>query len=145
MTEKSLFPCFFCDIGKEKNERIAQGEHFYSRYSDFPVSKGHSEIVALVHINSFFVLQNEQFLDFVKVLQETKKILDKQFSVQGYNIGINDGEVAGASIDHLHIHLIPRYFGDVINPKGGVRNILPGGDYTQKCAEEMPERSKYLK
>lgn len=137
--------CFFCDISKEKDERIVEGEYFYSRYSDFPVSKGHCEIVAKDHVVSFFNLEQKKIFDLFLVLKETKVKLDEQFSPNGFNIGINQGEAAGASINHLHIHLIPRYTGDVVNPKGGIRNILPGGDYTQQCAEKMPERIKYLK
>jgi diadenosine tetraphosphate (Ap4A) HIT family hydrolase len=147
MVNNIPFLCFFCDIQKDVREenKLFEGEYFFSRYSDFPVSKGHCEVVAKDHIVSFFDLEEKRILDLLLVLKETKVKLDKKFSSQGYNVGINQGKAAGASINHLHIHLIPRYLGDVVNPTGGVRNILPGGDYTKKCEEEIPERIKYFK
>lgn len=60
-----------------------------------------------------------------ELLKEAKSLIDKDFEPDGYNIGVNDGEAAGRSIHHLHIHLIPRYKGDVENPRGGVRYVIP--------------------
>jgi diadenosine tetraphosphate (Ap4A) HIT family hydrolase len=57
---------------------------------------------------------------------KTKELIDKKYAPDGYNIGINDGEAAGRTVPHLHIHIIPRYAGDVKNPRGGIRNIIPG-------------------
>lgn len=64
------------------------------------------------------------------VILKTKNIIDEKFHPDGFNIGVNEGRVAGRTIDHLHIHLIPRYLHDVDNPRGGIRNVIPGkGDY----------------
>ena len=65
-----------------------------------------------------------------KLVLETKKLLDEKFQPDGFNVGINSGEYAGQTVFHMHIHLIPRYKNDVKNPRGGVRNVIPGkGDY----------------
>ena len=69
-------------------------------------------------------------MDAFIVVRQVKELLQKQFSPQGFNVGVNCGEVAGQTILHAHIHVIPRYFGDVANPRGGIRNIIPGkGNY----------------
>ncbi|MFA5310455.1 MAG: HIT family protein [Candidatus Paceibacterota bacterium] len=123
--------CFFCDIQKKKEDKvIIDNRSFFSRYDDFPVNPGHCEIITKKHIVSFFELTKEQLADFYELLQKTKLIVDDKFNPDSYNIGINEGEAAGRTIQHLHIHLIPRYRGDVENPRGGVRNVIPGkGNY----------------
>lgn len=72
-----------------------------------------------------------------ELILKTQKIIEEKFHPDGYNIGINVGAAAGQSIPHLHVHIIPRYAGDVPNPRGSVRNVIPGaGDYTEKAKEE---------
>lgn len=117
--------CFFCEIQKQKNKKkIAENDHFFSRFDDFPVSKGHAEIIPKFHTASIFKLSTKQTQDLFSLLNKTKKIIEKKYKPSGFNIGINDGKSAGQSIFHLHVHLIPRYTGDVKNPFGGVRNIF---------------------
>ena len=118
--------CFFCDIQNKKDDKIIiDNQSFFSRYDDFPVTPGHCEIIAKKHTVSFFDLTKEQLIDFYELLQKTRFIIDDKFRPDSYNIGINEGEAAGRTIHHLHIHLIPRYKGDVKNPRGGVRNVIP--------------------
>jgi len=123
--------CLFCDReNKEKHKILSESEYFYIRFDNFAVSKGHVEIVPKRHLESFFDLNNEEILDMHDILKKAKSEIDKKFEPDGYNIGVNEGVVAGRSIHHLHIHLIPRYKGDVENPRGGVRHIIPGkGNY----------------
>jgi diadenosine tetraphosphate (Ap4A) HIT family hydrolase len=72
----------------------------------------------------------EEYTDAFDLVRQVKDVLQKKFDPQGFNIGVNCGEVAGQSVFHAHIHVIPRYAGDVPNPRGGVRNIIPGrGNY----------------
>ncbi len=123
--------CLFCDFkNNERHKIILETKTFYARWDNYPVSKGHAEIVPKKHVESFFRLGDEDVSQIFDLLKNVKKIIDKKFKPDAYNIGINDGEEAGRTIHHFHVHLIPRYKGDVKYPKGGVRNIIPGkGNY----------------
>jgi diadenosine tetraphosphate (Ap4A) HIT family hydrolase len=75
-------------------------------------------------------MTSDEYMDAFALLRHTKDVLQEEFNPAGFNVGVNCGEAAGQSVLHAHIHLIPRYTGDVSNPRGGVRNIFPGkGDY----------------
>ena len=118
--------CFFCNKDNFTEKTIIlENDLFYARWDDFPVSKGHLEIIPKKHKESFFDLNNEEIASLFKILKETKKMVDIKYKPDGYNIGINEKEAAGRTIHHLHIHLIPRYKNDVLNPRGGIRNIIP--------------------
>lgn len=123
--------CLFCDFGNsERNTVIAETELAYARWDNFPTSEGHAEIVPRRHVESYFDLTDDELLATYELLKQVKDIIDSQYHPDAYNIGVNDGEAAGRTIDHCHVHLIPRYVGDVKNPRGGIRNIIPGkGDY----------------
>ena len=125
--------CFFCKIQKQDDEKkVVENEDFFSRYDDFLISAGHCEIISKQHVVSFFELNLQQLQNLYELLNKTKQIVQKKFNPNGFNIGINEGEAAGRTIDHLHIHLIPRYKNDVPNPAGGVRNVIPEKcDYTK--------------
>jgi len=92
---------------------------------DFPVSQGHTLIIPKRHIISFFETTEAEQMALLHALQVAQKDLNQQYAPDGYNIGINDGVVAGQTVMHLHIHLIPRYQGDCPNPRGGIRWIFP--------------------
>lgn len=126
--------CFFCLIQKEKKEKwIIENKSFFARYDKFPVSKGHADIVSKKHIESIFDLGEKEVKDLFYIIKETKNIIDKKFHPDAYNIGVNEGRAAGRTIDHLHIQFIPRYSGDVADPTGGIRNVIPGkGNYLKK-------------
>ncbi len=118
--------CLFCDrANKKENKIILENDFCYARWDNFPLTEGHLEIVPKLHINSFFDLNNEQLIQLYSLLKEAKEIVQKKYNPDSYNIGINEGETAGRTIPHLHMHLIPRYKGDVENPSGGIRNMLP--------------------
>lgn len=91
----------------------------------FPVSLGHSLIIPRRHVGSFFELTAEEQASVLVALDAAKQELDAEFSPAGYNIGINDGPAAGQTVLHLHVHLIPRFEGDVADPRGGVRWVFP--------------------
>jgi diadenosine tetraphosphate (Ap4A) HIT family hydrolase len=91
----------------------------------FPISEGHSLIIPKRHVNSIFEIQKNELLGLFNLLTDVKNKLTEQFSPDGFNIGINDNEAAGQTINHLHIHLIPRYKGDQKDPRGGIRWIFP--------------------
>jgi len=119
-------PCLFCDKENQKFKLILENDFCVARWDQFPVSKGHALIIPKKHILSFFDLKDEEVVKIFSLIQETKDVIQKEYNPDGFNIGINDGEAAGRTIHHLHIHLIPRYKGDVEEPRGGVRHIIPG-------------------
>ncbi|MDD2942834.1 MAG: HIT family protein [bacterium] len=124
MTEKKSVLCPFC-VEFPVNEVIAENARFKAKYDQYPVSAGHALLIPKRHISSFFELNEEEILDFFELIRSVHKIILRKYSPQGFNIGINIGNAAGQTISHLHIHLIPRYTGDVDHPEGGVRNIVP--------------------
>lgn len=137
--------CLFCDIKNDENIQIASSQNFVAIYDENPVTKGHSLIFPKKHIESFFDLSKHEIIEIYDLIKQVKGLTDKKYQPDAYNIGINDGQAAGRTIHHLHFHLIPRYAGDVDNPRGGVRNIIPGrGDYHQVLIKELPHRAKYL-
>lgn len=124
--DKSGMPCPFCQIPPERI--IAQNEHAFVIRDAFPVSPGHTLIIPKRHIASFFETKQEEKIALLELLDEVGALLaapDVPNKPDGYNIGINDGAAAGQTVPHLHIHLIPRYQGDVEDPRGGVRWVLP--------------------
>ena len=117
-------PCIFCKI--RKKELQFENKLAYSSTDSYPVSEFHSLIVPKRHVETYFELTNEEIQACNELIMETKeKILKQDFSVKGFNIGTNAGKSAGQSIMHCHIHLIPRREGDVENPQGGVRSVIP--------------------
>ena len=115
--------CIFCNI--DKNRMILENEDAFVIYDAFPVSKGHMLIIPKKHIENYFEADEEIKLKLWKLVDKGKEMADKKFTPQGYNIGINCCEAAGQTVMHLHIHLIPRYSGDIENPRGGVRGVIP--------------------
>ena len=113
--------CIFCN----PTDIIINGEYTYSRLDEFPVSEGHCLIIPKRHVSSIDDLTDCELKDLYVVLQQTKHMLCEVYQPDGFNIGINEGEAAGQTVEHLHIHLIPRYEGDVVCPRGGVRGVIP--------------------
>ena len=109
----------------EKKERLLENEVGFVIYDGFPVSKGHCLIVPHRVYSDYFESTNEEVIGLQKLVLETKKLLDEKFQPDGFNVGINSGESGGQTIPHVHIHLIPRYKGDMENPRGGVRGVIP--------------------
>ncbi len=94
-------------------------------WDGFPISKGHSLVVPRFHISSLFDLEPETQAALWKMVGKVRSRLDEEFQPDGFNIGLNDGEVAGQTVMHAHIHVVPRWKGDVPDPRGGVRWIIP--------------------
>ena len=125
--------CLFCELQASDRERIiAENELAYAVRDGFPVSRYHTLFIPKRHTFDFFGLTNEELVAIRALIQDQKKLMeDLDASVEGFNVGMNCGEIAGQSIWHCHVHLIPRRKGDVKNPRGGVRNIISGkGDYS---------------
>jgi diadenosine tetraphosphate (Ap4A) HIT family hydrolase len=124
--------CPFCSLDENVNI-ICETQTCVAIYDKYPVSPGHTLIIPKRHVASYFDLTVKERGDMDMMLQFVKQILDKQYHPNGYNIGINVNESAGQTVFHVHMHLIPRYRGDVSNPKGGVRGVIPD---KQKYGEE---------
>jgi diadenosine tetraphosphate (Ap4A) HIT family hydrolase len=107
-----------------------ENDYFFIIKDKFPVTPGHRLIISKRQVISYFDLNVEEQTDLSKCIHQAKKIIESEYQPNGYNIGMNCGECAGQTIFHFHCHLIPRYMGDTPNPRGGVRNVIPGkGDY----------------
>jgi len=115
--------CIFCHLDRSV---LVESELSLAFYDGFPVSKGHTLIVPRRHAMSIWELTAAEYADAFNLVRQAKVFLQEEFQPQGFNVGVNCGEVAGQSVWHAHIHLIPRYSGDVSSPRGGVRNIIPG-------------------
>ena len=125
-------PCIFCSI--RKNELIFENSLAYASKDSYPVTKFHSLVVPKRCVKNYFELNDKEILacdNLIKKLQQ--KITSEDSTVKGFNVGTNSGKVAGQSIFHCHIHVIPRRKGDVDNPQGGVRSVIPSKQhYTRK-------------
>ena len=122
-------PCLFC---KDPRGVSLERELAYSARDSYAASPGHTLVIPRRHVASFFDLTPEEINACMELIAEERKQLDAEFKPDGYNIGVNVGQAAGQSILHVHIHVIPRYKGDVENPQGGVRHVIPKkGHYTR--------------
>lgn len=116
-------PCLFCNL--DGSRIVAENEHAVWIFDGFPISPGHALIIPKRHVRSFFETTPQDRSALLQMLDQAKAKLDEQYQPAAYNVGINDGAAAGQTVDHLHIHLIPRYNGDRADPRGGVRWVLP--------------------
>lgn len=109
---------------------LLKGEHFFIIEDSFPVSPGHLLIISNELKEDYFSLSDAEKNDLPTMIQKAKELIEKDHNPDGYNIGMNCGESAGQTVMHFHCHVIPRYIGDMENPRGGVRHCIPGkGDY----------------
>jgi diadenosine tetraphosphate (Ap4A) HIT family hydrolase len=115
--------CPFCN--SDSSRIIQTNAHAIAIYDGYPISPGHCLIIPKRHIASFFEATREEQTAMLDLLTEIREVLKKDHKADGFNIGINDGTPAGQTVMHLHIHLIPRYADDMIDPRGGVRWIFP--------------------
>ncbi len=115
-------PCPFCNV---EREIILESEMSFAIYDGFPVNEGHALIIPKRHTANYFDLSLEEQKDCIELLNRVKGIVQAKYNPAGFNVGININEAAGQTVPHVHIHLIPRYEGDVDEPRGGVRGVLP--------------------
>ena len=124
-------PCPFCNLPPERI--LLTSTHGIVIRDGYPISPGHTLVIPHRHVDSFFNLTADERIDLMELLDQAKAGIEKEFKPDTYNVGINDGISAGQTVPHLHIHLIPRYAGDVPDPRGGVRWIIPDkADYWSK-------------
>ena len=120
--------CPFCP---PPTERIFyESDLVLAIWDGFPISRGHALVLPRQHVASWFRLSGEERAEILVAIEAVRKAIEREHNPDGYNIGINDGAAAGQTIPHLHVHVIPRYTGDVDDPRGGVRHVIPGkADY----------------
>jgi diadenosine tetraphosphate (Ap4A) HIT family hydrolase len=120
--------CPFCELGNR--ELVAENALAAAFRDGFPVNPGHTLIVPRRHVATWFDATREEQLAILELADQVKAQLDAEFQPAGYNLGLNAGEAAGQTVPHLHLHLIPRFKGDVDDPTGGVRFVIPArGNY----------------
>jgi ATP adenylyltransferase len=115
--------CIFCTIDRST---LAETSLSIAFLDGFPVSKGHCLVVPRRHVPSIWDLSHDEYADLFNLLKTVRDRIEERFKPQGMNVGSNCGDAAGQTIPHAHVHLIPRYAGDVTNPRGGIRNVIPG-------------------
>lgn len=113
--------CLFCN--RKDLEIIVENKLAFAIYDKYPVNLGHILVIPKRHYANFYESTEEEVLAIYEIIHECKKIVDIKYNPTGYNIGININESAGQTIMHLHVHMIPRYDGDVDDPRGGIRNL----------------------
>ena len=124
-------PCLFCD--SKKSGIAHENDLAYASYDSYPVSDHHCLIIPKRHIKDYFDMSNDELIACNDLIQIVKnEILSKDINVKGFNVGTNAGKIAGQSIMHCHIHLIPRREGDVDNPQGGVRSVIPNKQHYKR-------------
>jgi len=119
--------CLFCDVLTSDRARIVQENDLaYATRDAFPVTSLHTLIIPKRHVTDYFGLTAREAAAIHDIILAQKKCIDAlDASVDGYNVGMNCGEIAGQSVWHCHVHLIPRRQGDSPHPKGGVRQVIP--------------------
>lgn len=125
--DKVVKDCPFCNINEkiDKNRIIYEDSTWIAVLDGFPVSKGHTLLIPKRHCETYFDLNDVENGTLCATINVVKRILDTKYNPNGYNIGVNCGKSAGQTVMHCHIHIIPRYDGDVEDPRGGVRGVIP--------------------
>ena len=124
-------PCLFCNINESGSAH--ENDLAYASYDSYPVSEYHCLIIPKRHIKDFFELTNEELVACNDLIKKVKdEVTKKDPNIEGFNLGTNVGKVSGQSILHCHFHLIPRRPGDVENPQGGVRSVIPNKQHYKR-------------
>ena len=124
---EGFYDCPFCDLESSSKERIVEENDLALSVRDlYPVTEGHTLVIPKRHVLDYFLLKELEIACIHRLILSQRSVLDQiDNSIRGYNIGANCGVVAGQSVWHCHIHLIPRRLGDSEFPKGGVRHVIP--------------------
>ena len=113
----------FLDIPPE--EWVASNEHAFAIFDRYPVSEGHTLVITRDLVPDWWSCSAQQREALMALVDDVRRVLDEQFHPSGYNVGFNAGESAGQTVPHVHVHVIPRYDGDMDDPRGGVRHVIP--------------------
>ena len=113
----------------EEKNILYRAKGFFLIHDSYPVSPGHTLIISNEEKADFFDLNADERIELVELIHKAKRLIDQEFNPDGYNIGMNCGQVAGQTVMHFHCHVIPRYNGDMKDPKGGIRHCVEGKGY----------------
>ena len=113
--------CIFCD----EPTMVIENELAFAHYDSYPVNPGHCLIIPRRHVAEYFQATVEEKAAIWALVDEMKTIIDRDYKPDGYNVGVNVGKAGGQSVPHIHVHMIPRYKGDMEDPRGGVRGVIP--------------------
>ena len=116
--------CVFCDL-IERGNYVFANDFAVGFHDSFPLSEGHSLVVPRIHAPDLFDLSREARMALWALVEEVHQQLTEELKPDGFNIGVNIGEVAGQTVHHAHVHVIPRRAGDIPDPRGGVRWVIP--------------------
>ena len=125
---QSLYESALKDRFKKLNIPLSEANEndlFFANFDNHPVNPGHMKLIPKRHINSLSDLRDEELVAMRDLLIKAKELINQKHNPDAYNIGVNEGRQAGQTVFHLHIHIIPRYKGDVAVPAGGIRNVIP--------------------
>lgn len=123
MASSTSSQCIFCILPASRI--VEANEHAVLTLDGYPVSPGHSLVIPRRHVSSFFETTGAERAAILALIDRAKSLIEQMHKPDAYNIGINDGAAAGQTVPHLHIHVIPRYAGDRVDPRGGVRWVIP--------------------
>ena len=115
--------CPFCNYNNLKI--FLRNELCFAIYDKTPVSKGHTLIIPFRHFDNYFQATRNEKIAIMDLTENVKVVLDNKYHPDGYNLGVNIGKWSGQTVWHVHYHIIPRYQGDIENPRGGVRGVIP--------------------
>ena len=127
MAKNKNDPCIFCVFDRPV---IAESKLARAFLDSYPISKGHALVAPKRHVRTMFDTDTEEYQACFDLVREVRELLQVEHKPDGFNIGINCDAAGGQSVWHAHIHVIPRYAGDVDDPLGGVRNVIPRIDKT---------------
>ena len=126
METQDLVVCPFCTDFAASRDVVSEKGQFFMRWDRYPVSEGHLLVIPKQHVRCFSELSIEESEGLGAAIKEAIELVKAKVSPDAVNIGINDGAAAGQTVPHLHVHIIPRWAGDVEDPRGGVRGVIPG-------------------
>lgn len=120
--------CLFC----RQHDKVMENELAWASFDTYPVSPGHMLVMPKRHVADFFDTTLEERVAMLELIDRAKVLNDEERQPDGYNVGVNCGPAAGQSVMHVHVHVMPRYKGDMENPRGGVRGVIPEKQKYQK-------------
>lgn len=115
--------CIFCQLAEGSHP--IENDSFYGLFDKFPVNEGHLLIIPKRHAETLFELTDSERTALFRLVEQGRELLRETYAPDGFNFGVNEGTAAGQTIPHLHFHIIPRYEGDMKDPEGGVRGVIP--------------------